>query len=190
MKRSVLLISLVFVLSQVSCSDIIDDTTVYRVGLTQTASALPPTPVSTPNPTEGWIVNLLNANLQTFPADSLSQTLDATYTILGASFLPTTTENPTVLKIKVQCVCARNGTCCNVEHTFVVIISAMRVTPDIFINLVPQSIVELQVSCHDPDKLMGIMAVSWEMMKCYLSNHGVTGYQLGDAVHKLPTPSK
>ena len=151
-----------------------------------TAASYTATPRSTPHPSEGQIVSLLNANLHA-PPDALSQTLDASYIVIEAAFLPNPAGRLTTLSIKVRCECARDGTCCNVEHTFVVMTEAMKLTYSTFVDLVLGSVEVVQVECYDHDTRIGAMSVLWEIMKNYLIGNSTTGYQLGGAVQKNAT---
>ena len=155
---------------------------------TLTVAAYTPTPINTPHPNEGAIVSLLNANLQA-SSDALMQSLDASYTIERASFPPNPAGSLNILEIKVRCECARDGECCNVEHTFVVTTEAMKMTTTYLIDLIPGSVNELIISCYDHDVKIGVMSVPWAVMANYLNGNSTTGYQLGEAVKKGATPT-
>lgn len=155
---------------------------------TMIAASYTATPINTPHPSEGLIVSLLNANLQA-SSDALSQSLDATYTVERAFFPPNPAGLLNILEIKVRCECARDGECCNVEHTFVVTTEAMKMTTTYLIDLIPGSVNELIISCNDHDVKIGAMSVPWAIMQNYLNGISTTGYQLGEAVKKGATPT-
>jgi hypothetical protein len=159
---------------------------------TLTSLAYTATPVNTPHPSEKMIVDIINANLQ-MPEDPLSKTLDATYRVVKVSFVPNISGIPTTLFIVIDCECARDGHCCNLEHTFVVITRAMKANPEIIVgtaqgfpSIIPQTILDLQIECFDHQSTMGTMSVSWPLMREYLIG-AISGDQLGWEVRRLAT---
>jgi hypothetical protein len=143
------------------------------------------TPTPPPFPFEKPIVEALNNFLQmqrdlTHPLDQLSITIDASY-IVNRVVLQGAT-----LIIEVHCECALNGDCCNMEHTFMVITQAMNDNQAYF-QLITSDITDFQLACYDHAKPLGTMQVSWFDMQGFM--HGnITGYQLGGAVTKNPSP--
>ena len=162
---------------------------------TLTAAAYTPIPMNTPHPSEKPIVDILNSYLQT-PENPLSETLDAKYRVVKVSFIPNMAGNLTIFAITTYCECARNGTCCNVEHTFALITKAMKASPEIFVgvppnipSVVPQTVNEIQVECYDYQSRIGMLYVSWSTMREYLIGT-IGGDQLGWSVQKqaISTP--
>jgi len=194
LKRLTLGGPLVLFLFLTSCGSVIDENTVYQVGLTQTVAAYTATPINTPHPSERLIVDIINSYLQT-PENPLSETLDAKYRVVKVSFIPNSAGNFTTFLITAYCECARDGTCCNVEHTFALITRAMKASPEIFVGVppnipsaVPQTINELYVECYDHQNRIGTLYVSWSMMREYLIGT-IGGNQLGWSVQKQATPT-
>ncbi len=160
---------------------------------TLTATSYTPIPLSTPDPFEKMIVDLINFELEK-PEDPLSTTLDATYAVVDVNFNNETKDFPTIFEITVQCECARNGECCNGEHTFVLVTRAMKtiterekgmgIPPSIPASI-PTTVTELRVICYDHKSSLGIMHVPWSLMRDYLMGI-ITADQLGWNVQKKP----
>ncbi len=189
MKRFVIAFAMALSFIATGCDmETVTSSDVTHVAETFTALAYTPTPMSTPHPSEGQIASLLNANLQALSTDPLSQSLNAALLVGNVDLPPNGANRLEMLQIHVRCECPRDGDCCNAEHTFVIVVQAMKLAPDFFIGLVPDSVEEVQVFCYDHGRLIGTLTVYWAILKDYLVNNGITGYQLGDAVRKSATP--
>ncbi len=146
-----------------------------------TVAAYTPTFVPTRHPNEMHIVELVNDGLQKLE-DPLSITLDAKYTVIQAYLIIRPGQNdPTILSLEVRCECARDGLCCNVEHTFVMVARAMKSKDIELIAWVPSTVVDFQVYCYDHETPIGPMSTHWVMMQEYMLGH-IDGYQLGGAI--------
>lgn len=175
------------------CVGKIDETVMHDVELTQTARAYTPIPRPTPHPSERPIVEILNAYLQ-IPDDPLSSTIDASYRVVGVTFPPNPGGVTSKFIITVECECARNGDCCNVEHAFVVIVRAMKANTDVFLgipptipSIIPDTVAEFQMECFDHNSILGMMNVPWSIMRDYLAGV-INGEQFGWEVKKNKTP--
>jgi hypothetical protein len=158
-----------------------------------TVTAYTPTPIDTPHPTEKGIADVINQYLQT-PEDPLSGTLDATYRVVDVIITGDQAGNLTLLTIIVDCLCARDGDCCNPEHTFVMITRAIKANADKFLGTsldrplyIPSTVNQFVVRCYDSQAQMGRMIVSWPLMRDYLMGT-ITADQLGWTVEKDLTP--
>ena len=156
-----------------------------------TAASYTATPAATPHPAEKDIVQTLNEVIQA-PENSLSNTLDATYRVVKASLTPVNASEFDLL-ISVKCECASEGSCCNVEHTFVRVTQAMKERRDRLLGIpyqpiIPPGVLDLRVECFDHGTRIGILFVSWATMKGYLLD-AVDANLLGWSVQRDETPS-
>ena len=152
-----------------------------------TVAAYTPTFVPTRHPHEIHIVELINAGLQELE-DPLSRTVDASYTVIQAPLKIRLGQiDPSILSIEVRCQCANNGSCCNVEHTFVMIAKAMALKRSEIVGWVPPTVVDFEILCYDHQSQIGIMSTNWVLMQGYIFGQ-IDGYQLGGAVQN-PTPT-
>ncbi|MBV6397290.1 MAG: hypothetical protein HFACDABA_02900 [Anaerolineales bacterium] len=149
---------------------------------TLTATVLPPTVTPTPDPDESAIVLLLNSGLEK-NADPLSQTVDARYQVIDASFPSDLSNNASTFVIEVRCECI-NGVCCTAERTFVVFVQALQTVAEKVARQIPLTVTNMQVSCRDHTAPLGAILVSWDDMADYL-NGEINGFQLGGRTIKL-----
>jgi hypothetical protein len=153
---------------------------------TLTAAAYTPTATSTPDPDESAIVMLLNRGLAE-TTDPLSQTIDARYQVVDASFSVDANGSPATFRIDVRCECASATSCCTLERTFVAITAAMKVGVEKIAKQVPDTVTSLQVVCFDHASQTGLMIASWNDMVAYFTGM-INGFQLGARVVKLAGP--
>lgn len=153
---------------------------------TLTATVLPPTVTPTPDPDESVIVLLLNHGLEQ-TADPLSQTVDARYQVIDASFPLDVDNKASTFLVEVRCECVNGSSCCAPERTFVVFVNAMYSVADKIARQVPVTVTNLQVSCLDRASSMGIVLVSWRDMADYFTGK-INGFQLGGRVVTLTGP--
>lgn len=146
-----------------------------------TIAAYTPTFVPTRHPNEMHIVELVNDGLRELE-DPLSITLDAEITVIQAYLIIRPGQiDPTILSLEVRCQCARDGSCCNVEHTFVMVARAMKSKGVELIAWVPSTVVDFEVKCFDHQTSIGPMSTHWLMMQEYILGH-IDGYQFGGAI--------
>lgn len=185
MKR-IFLITLPFiVLALANCGYDLSTSQMASAVQTLTATVLPPTPTSTPDPDESAIVILLNHGLDQ-TTDPLSQTIDARYQVVDASFPLGTNQIASMFRIDVRCECLGTA-CCTPERTFVVIMNAMKPVAEKIARQVPASVTEVQVVCLDHTNQIGAMIASWRDMVDYFSGT-INGFQLGARTFKLIGP--
>jgi len=153
---------------------------------TLTAAAYTPTATSTPDPDESAIVILLNRGLAE-TTDPLSQTIDARYQVVDASFPTNADGTPNTFRIDVRCECASAASCCTLERTFVVVTDAMKVDAAKIARQVPNTVTSLQVACFDHVTQIGMMIASWDDMVAYFTS-SINGFQLGARVVRLAGP--
>jgi len=149
---------------------------------TLTATVLPPTATPTPDPDESAIVLLLNHGLEQ-NADPLSQTVDARYQVIDASFPADLNNQVSTFLIEVRCECV-NGGCCTTERAFVVFVQALQAVAEKVARQVPLTVTTMQVSCRDHTAPLGAILVSWDDMNDYLTGE-INGFQLGGRMIKL-----
>jgi hypothetical protein len=160
-----------------------------------TITAYTPTPINTPNPSEKFIVEILNDNLKFKVVDSLALTVESSFKVEKAAFLAEWGTEPVYFSVEIHCECINNDSCCNVRHSFVVLVEAMKASPEIFtgfsqnnIQTIPPTIRELRVEIYDHETWIGMTSVPWPHMRNYLMG-AIDGYQLGGIVNKIPTPT-
>jgi hypothetical protein len=141
-----------------------------------------PTAFTTPGPAENQIVGKIN-DILSAPGDGLASTIDAAYFVDGVVFGQD--NKGLTLYVQAHCQCALNGSCCNLEHTFVVVATAMRVNGANIVGWIPPGLNELQVVCYDHAALLGTVTVPWSDMQNYMLNI-INGYQLGGLIKKTP----
>lgn len=185
MKRIVLIILPALVWALVSCAEALSTAQLASAVQTLTATVLPPTPTSTPDPDESAIVMTLNRGLdQTI--DPLSQTIDARYQVVDASFAPGADLQAATFRVDVRCECA-GSTCCTPERTFVVIVNAMKTGFEKIARQVPVSVMEMQVVTFDRSAQIGMVVVAWRDMADYFGGT-INGFQLGARAIRLAGP--
>ena len=183
MRRMIAAISFVLLLALVAC--VASDLSTAQMNSavqTLTATVLPPTITPTPDPDESAIVLLLNHGLEQ-TADPLSQTVDARYQVIDASFPLDINNNASTFLIEVRCECV-NGLCCTPERTFVMVVNAMQSVADKIARQIPGTVTNMQVACLDHTSSIGMVLVAWNDMAEYLTGK-INGFQLGGRVIKL-----
>lgn len=153
---------------------------------TLTATVLPPTVTPTPDPDESAIVLLLNHGLEQ-TADPLSQTVDAHYQVIDASFAMDANQKASTFLIQVRCECASGTACCTPERTFVILVNAMKPVADKIARQVPVTVQTVQISCLDHTSMHGMVMVSWRDLADYFAGT-INGFQLGGRVVTLVGP--
>jgi len=186
LKRSILILLLAGLIGLAACGTELTPTQLTMAVQTLTASAYTPTPTSTPDPDESAIVILLNRGLAE-TVDPLSQTIDARYQVVDASFPPGVDGKSTTFRIDVRCECASAAACCTVERTFIAVTAAMKTGAEKIARQVPNSVDSLQVACFDHATQTGMMVASWQDMVSYFTG-AINGFQLGARVVKLAGP--
>lgn len=186
MKRPILIFLLTGLIFLVACGNDLTPAQLMMAVQTLTAAVYTPTATSTPDPDENAIVILLNRGLLE-TTDPLSQTMDARYQVVDASFPLGMDGRPNTFRIDVRCECASAASCCTLERTFIVVTAAMRVGAEKIARQVPTSVVSLQVVCFDHSTQTGMMIASWNDMVSYFTGL-INGFQLGARVVKLAGP--
>jgi hypothetical protein len=185
-KRPILMLLLTGLVWLAACGNDLTPAQLTMALQTLTAAAYTPTATSTPDPDESAIVILLNRGLAE-TTDPLSQTIDARYQVVDASFPLGTDGRPTTFRINVRCECASATTCCTLERTFVVVTAAMKAGAEKIARQVPGTVTSLQVTCFDHATQTGMMVASWPDMVAFFTG-GINGFQLGARVVKLVGP--
>ena len=185
MKRIILIALPFFVLALANCGYDLSTAQMASAVQTLTATVLPPTPTATPDPDESAIVILLNHGLEQ-TTDPLSETIDARYQVVDASFPVGLNQQASTFRIDVRCECL-GASCCTPERTFVVIMNAMKPVADKVARQVPASVTDVQVVCLDRSTQIGMMIASWRDMVDYFSGT-INGFQLGARTFKLVGP--
>lgn len=185
-KRPILILLLTGLVWLSACGNNITPAQLTMAVQTLTAAAYTPTATSTPDPDESAIVMLLNRGLAE-TTDPLSQTIDARYQVVDASFPLDAQGGPTTFRVDVRCECAGASLCCTPERIFVALTAAMKVDAEKITRQVPRTVVSLQVACFDHATQNGMMIANWEDMKAYFKGV-INGFQLGARVMRLPGP--
>ena len=186
MKRPVLILMLTGLIWLAACGNDLTPDQLTMAVQTLTAAAYTPTATSTPDPDESAIVILLNRGLAE-TTDPLSQTIDARYQVVDASFPVGADQKPTVFRIDVRCECINGASCCTLERTFVVLTEAMKPGIEKIARQVSASVVDVQVACLDRSTQIGMVVISWRDMVDYFAGR-INGFQLGGRVIKLVGP--
>lgn len=186
MKRPILYILLIGLFWLVACGNSLTPEQLTMAVQTLTAAAYTPTATSTPDPDESAIVILLNRGLAE-TIDPLSQTMDARYQVVDASFPASADGIPTSFRIDVRCECISAANCCTPERTFVILTAAMKAVVEKIARQVPLTVANLQVTCFDRTAQSGLMIANWNDMVAYFTGT-INGFQLGARVTKLPGP--
>ncbi len=186
MKRLVLPILFFIFFALVSCSDDLSTAQMENAVKTLTATVLPPTFTSTPDPDESAIVMLLNRGLEQ-TTDPLSQTIDARYQVLDASFPLGADQVPSTFRIDVRCECVNGTSCCTLERTFIVLTQAMKPGIAKIAQQVPATVMDTQVVSLDHSTQIGMIVVSWRDLLDYFRG-AINGFQLGSRVITLKGP--
>jgi hypothetical protein len=182
-KRTILILLLTGLIWLAACGNDLTPAQLTMAVQTLTAAAYTPTVTSTPDPDESAIVILLNRGLEQ-TTDPLSQTIDARYQVVDASFPLDMDGRQTTFRIDVRCECA---SCCTLERTFVVVTAAMKAGADKIARQVPNTVTSMQVTCFDHATQTGMMVASWPDMVAYFTG-GINGFQLGARVIRLVGP--
>ena len=185
MKRIVLFLLPVLILAMAGCGDVLTTAQMLSAVQTLTATVLPPTPTATPDPDENAIVMLLNRGLEQ-TLDPLSQTIDAHYQVMDASFPLGISQQAATFQVNVRCECY-GASCCTPERTFVVIVNAMKPGIEKIARQVPVSVTSFQVVCQSSSMQIGVLTVAWQDMVDYFSGR-INGYQLGARTVKYAGP--
>jgi hypothetical protein len=185
-KRPVLILLLAGLIGLAACGNSLTPAQLTLAVQTLTAAVYTPTTTSTPDPDESAIVMLLNRGLAE-TTDPLSQTIDARYQVVDASFPVGADGSPTTFRVDVRCECAAATACCTLERTFVVVTAAMKVGAEKIGRQVPNSVASLQVVCFDHGSQTGMMIAGWNDMVSYFTGL-INGFQLGARVVKLAGP--
>jgi hypothetical protein len=185
-KRPILILLLTGLVWLAACGNDLTPAQLTMAVQTLTAAAYTPTPTFTPDPDESAIVILLNRGLAE-TTDPLSQTIDARYQVVDASFPLGMDGKPNTFRVDVRCDCASATACCTLERTFVVVTAAMKVGAVKITRQVPNSVTSLQMVCFDHAAQTGMMVASWPDMVAYFTG-GINGFQLGARVVKLVGP--
>ena len=186
MKRLTLSVLFFVFLMLAGCGDDLSTAQFENAVKTLTATVLPPTFTATPDPDESVIVILLNRGLAE-TLDPLSQTVDARYQVLDASFPLGPDQQPVTFRIDVRCECVNGASCCTPERTFVILTGAMKPAIEKIARQVPASVIDVQVACFVGITQAGMMIVSWRDMVDYFSG-AINGFQLGARTMKLAGP--
>jgi len=185
-KRPVLILMLTGLIWLAACGNDLTPDQLTMAVQTLTAAAYTPTATSTPDPDESAIVILLNRGLAE-TTDPLSQTIDARYQVVDASFPTNADGTPNTFRIDVRCECASAASCCTLERTFVVVTDAMKVDAAKIARQAPNTVTSLQVACFDHATQTGMMIASWDDMVAYFTS-SINGFQLGARVVRLAGP--
>lgn len=186
MKRPVLILMLAGLIWLAACENDLTPAQLTMAVQTLTAAAYTPTVTSIPDPDESAIVILLNRGLAE-TTDPLSQTIDARYQVVDASFPTDADGKPNTFRVDVRCECASAASCCTLERTFVVVTGAMRGDVEKIARQVPGTVTSLQVVCFDHATQTGMMIAGWNDMVAYFTGL-INGFQLGARVVKLAGP--
>lgn len=186
MKRPILVILLTGLIWLAACGNDLTSEQLTMAVQTLTAAVYTPTATSTPDPDESAIVILLNRGVAE-TTDPLSQTIDARYQVVDASFPVDVDGKPTTFRVDVRCECASAVSCCTPERTFVVVTAAMKIGAEKVAMQVPDTVTSLQVVCFDHATQTGMMIATWNDMVSYFSG-SINGFQLGARVIKLAGP--
>jgi len=185
MKLLILALLLISALLLASCGDVLSAAQMASAVQTLTATVLPPTHTSTPDPDESAIVMLLNKGLEQ-TSDPLSQTIDAHYQVVDASFQLGTNMQVSTFRIDARCECIA-AACCTPERTFVVIVAAMKPAMEKIARQVPSTVTEVQVVCLDRTTPVGMISVAWYDLKGYFTG-AINGFQLGARTVRMLGP--
>ena len=185
MKRRVFVLLLAVQFGISACGNDLTPAQLTMAVQTLTATALPPTATSTPDPDESAIVLSLNQGL-TETADPLSQTIDARYQVVDASFPVGEGGQLSVFQINVRCECSR-ASCCTPERAFLAVTNALKFSANQVIRQIPRSVAEARVICFDHDAQIGISSLAWSDWLDYLRGT-INGFQLGSRVVTFGAP--
>jgi len=184
MKRSTFILIGVLFFVLTGCGEMSTAQAVAGAQQTIVVASLVPTITPTPVPNEMVMVEKINLVLNDNKVvDDLSKAIDAHYQVMNIQFEPAG-GMMIIFRMDVLCICVKNVNCCVPERTFVIIAHALKVLGRQFAENVPDTILETHVNCHNSDRLVGTVRVSWEELKQYIvDTHG--GYQLGNSVETL-----
>jgi hypothetical protein len=138
-------------------------------------TATPPAETATPAPIA--LINVLQDYLDNM--DPVGAMLDAEFKIVDVAYAQDAEGKKRILIIHINC--DDKGTTCGPERSFSVVVQALRAKKKKLPDVLPQTLVELQVYTYDHLSGTGIAKTSWQDVQDYY-NDVINGAQLARRV--------